>query len=1121
MRNNFKIYLLAYYIISIFGLLSCQQEKKETLFKVLEAEETGLHFENTLTQTTEFSVFDYMYFFNGGGVAVADFNNDGLPDIYLTANQGQNKMFLNRGNFKFEDITENAKVGGDGGWSTGVSVVDINNDGMMDLYISQVGDHKTLKTANQFFICQKIENGIPVYEDEAIAYDLDLVGFGTQAVFVDFDLDGDLDMFQLNHSIHENGTYGKRSDFDGEINEVSGDKYFRNENGKFIDATVESGIKSSVLGYGLGITVGDINNDGYPDIYIGNDFHENDYLYINQQDGTFKEVLTEQIQHTSRFSMGVDVADFNNDGLNDIISLDMLPYDNQILKSSLGEDPYDVYMFKKRFGYNDQFSRNNLQLNNGDGTFSEIALLADVYATDWSWAPLFIDFTNNGKKDLFISNGIPRRMNDIDYTNFQLGSEEQQMKTKLGIMEEEDLKIIEKMPRIKIPNKFFANNGGYSFSNIAEFINKNKDTYSNGAIYADFDNDGDLDIIVNNLEDKPLIYKNMSVENGQSGKALKLKLKGNAKNVDAIGARLIAFTNDGIISYEHQSVRGFQSSALTNFHVGIGDSSSVKEIFLIWPDASYQKIDKPNYNQVDTLKWQSGLAKFDYGLLKNNQVPEFIVQDLTDSFKINIKHVENSFIDFVRERLMPHMVSTAGPALAIGDVNGDGLEDIFIGSSKRNKSRILFQNDNGTFDELISPLIHSDSTFEDIDAVFRDFDNDGHLDLAIAAGGNEYWGESEYLRQRIYFNDGNGNFDQKIYLNNAFLTAGCIAAEDFNNDGLVDIFIGGRAVPNNYGKIPQSYLYINKGNREFEEVTDQLAPQLKEAGMVKSAQWADLNKDGKPDLLVAAEWEPIKIWINKGDSFELKEISSDKGWWNFVYAADVNKDGNMDIIAGNNGLNSRFKPSKEEPLRMYVNDFDDNGQIEQILTYYLQGKETFFANHADVTKQMPQLKKKYLYATDYAKADLNSLLGEAKLKKSDVFEVNTFESVWFENTGNQNYKKHNLPEKFQFSTINAGALINKKEGFNMLLAGNFYDNTIEMGKYDADYGNILGSTEQDTAFLRLAKGLQIKGQVRKITPIEIKGNSYLIITKNDGYVQLLSINKISEKLNLQVSNEVN
>ncbi len=1108
MRSTFNKKLIAIGFILGMFVFSCENKNKESIFTVLGAEQTGLHFENTLTQTTEFSVFDYMYFFNGGGVAVADFNNDGLPDIYMTANQGTNKMFLNKGDFQFEDITEQANVGGDGGWSNGVSAVDINNDGLMDLYVSQVGDHKTLKSANQLFICQKIENGIPVYEDEAIAFDLDLVGFGTQTVFVDFDLDGDLDMFQLNHSIHENGTFGQRSDFEAEISEASGDKFFRNENGEFVDATVESGIRSSVLGYGLGITVGDVNNDGYPDIYIGNDFHENDYLYINQQDGTFKEVLTEQMQHTSRFSMGVDVADFNNDGLNDIISLDMLPYDNQILKSSLGEDPYDVYMFKKRFGYNDQFSRNNLQLNNGDGTFSEIALLADVYATDWSWAPLFMDFTNNGRKDLFISNGIPRRMNDIDYTNFQLGSEEQQMKTKLGIMEEEDLKIIEKMPRIKIPNKFFQNTGGYSFTDITTGVENNMDTYSNGAIYADFDNDGDLDLIVNNLEEKPLIYRNMSVENGKSGKSLRLKLKGNPGNIDAIGSRLIALTSKGVITYEHQPVRGFQSSTLTNFHIGIGDTLAIKEIFLIWPDATYQKIENPKYNQVDTIKWRSGLEKFDYNLLqKNREEPAFAVKDLTDSFGISIKHEENPFIDFVRERLMPHMVSSAGPALAVGDINGDGLDDFFIGSSKRNRSRIFVQNATGKFDELISPIINKDSTFEDVDAVFRDFDNDGHLDLAIAAGGNEYWGDSEYLRQRIYFNDGAGNFDQKVYLENAYVTAGCIAAEDFNGDGLLDIFIGGRAAPKNYGKIPDSFLYLNTGNRKFEEVTDKVAPQLKKAGMVKSAQWADLNKDNKPDLLVASEWEPVKVWINNGSTFELEEVSSDKGWWNFVYAADVNNDGKMDIIAGNNGLNSRFKPSKEEPVRMYVNDFDDNGQIEQILTYYLQGKETVFANHADITKQMPHLKKKYLYATDYANADLNSLFGESKLEESEAFEANTFESVWFESDGTGNYKKHILPAKFQFSTINAGALLSEAESFNMLVAGNFYDNTIEMGKYDADYGNILGTSPNGKTVLKTAKGLQIKGQVRKIAPIDIRGGRFLIITKNDGYVQVLSIKK--------------
>ncbi|MBK6266391.1 VCBS repeat-containing protein [Marivirga sp. S37H4] len=1106
MNNTLNQRITFFLLTGLILFTACKEDASEAAFSLLEADRTGLDFENKLQQTTEFSVFDYMYFFNGGGVAVADFNNDGLPDLYFTANQGKNKMFLNKGNFKFEDITEQAKIGGTGGWSTGVSVVDINNDGMMDLYISEVGDHKSLKSTNQLFLCQKIENGIPVYEDKAIAYDLDLVGFSTQAVFVDFDLDGDLDMFQLNHSVHENGTYGKRSDFTGKVSEVSGDKYFRNDNGRFVNVTEQAGFHSSVLGYGLGIATGDVNNDGYPDIYIGNDFHENDYLYLNQQDGTFKEVLTEQIRHTSRFSMGVDMADFNNDGLNDIISLDMLPYDQVILKSSLGEDAFDVYNFKKRFGYNDQFARNNLQLNNGDSTFSEIALMADVYATDWSWAPLLMDFDNDGKKDLFVSNGIPRRMNDIDYTNFLTNNKEQQMKTQMGIMEKEDLEIVEKMPQIKIPNKFFINKGEYAFDDISGFVSNNIDSYSNGAVFVDLDNDGDLDIVVNNIEDKPYIYQNLSVENGHSGGALRLKLKGNPKNIDAIGTKLIAVMDSGIISYEHYPVRGFQSSALSNFHIGIGDTAKVKAIYLIWPDVSYQTIEKANYSSVDTLQWKKGLPKFDYSLVKEKTVFDYYVKDVSDSTGLSIKHEENNFVEFNRERLVPHMVSTAGPAVAVGDLNGDGLDDVFIGSAKRIPNKLLFQKADGTFEEVESVLLRNDSIFEDVDAVLKDFDNDGHLDLAVASGGNEYWGDSEYLRQRVYFNDGNGNFVEKIYLDKAFVTASCVLAEDFNGDGLTDLFIGSRAVPKNYGQTPDSYLYLNRGNREFEEVTQQYSNELAKIGMVKSGQWADINQDGKPDLILAIEWGALKILINKGESFELQNVSDHTGWWNAVYVADVDGDGDMDIIAGNMGMNSRLKPSKDEPVKMYINDFDENGQKEQILTYYLQGKEIPFANHADLMKQMPQLRKRYLYAADFAKASLDGIFGELKIDQSEVLEVNTFENVWFENDGQMNFEKHNLPKRLQFSSINAiEKLTDPGKSADFLLAGNFYDNTIEMGKYDADYGNILGFSEYGEAIVRKTKGLSLQGQVRKLATITIDGKPHIIVARNNDFLQVLSV----------------
>jgi hypothetical protein len=1100
------------FVISILLLLvftSACSDSKESYFELLEAEKTGLHFENTLEQTTEFSFFDYMYFYNGGGVAAGDFNNDGLVDLFFTSNMGENKLFLNLGDFKFKDVSYEAGIIGEGYWSTGASVVDINQDGMLDIYVNVVGDHEILKGSNQLFVCKKIENGIPVFEDEAIAYDLDLAGFGTQAIFADFDKDGDLDMFQLNHSIHQNGTFGKRKSFEDETSNVAGDRYFRNDNDTFVNATTESGINSSVIGYGLGVVVGDVNNDGYPDIYVGNDFHENDYLYINQQDGTFEEMLTEQMQHTSRFSMGVDMADINNDGFNDIISLDMLPYDPQILKSSLGEDAFDVYRFKKDFGYNDQFARNNLQLNNQNGTFSEIALYSDVYATDWSWAPLFMDFNNNGQKDLFVSNGIPRRMNDIDYMNFMNSNIDQRKKTEMGMVDKEDLKIVEKMPEIKLPNRFFSNNADLTFDDISSSISNNQNSYSNGAIYVDLDNDGDLDIVVNNLEDKPFIYKNTAIEEGRSGKYLQLDLVGTEKNRNAIGSRVIVKLKNGqLLNYEYFPVKGFQSSAQDKFHVAIGDSTQVENIQLIWPDGSTQNLNNLKYNDVHKIKYQKGLAQFDFARLHPSD-PDYIAVEMQDSLGLNIVHEENPFVEFIREPLMPHMVSSEGPALAVADVNGDGREDFFFGSSKRTISQIWIQTEAWGFELSEQPLIKSDDTFEDVDAVFADIDNDGDQDLIIASGGNEYRGDSEYITQRVYLNDGEGNFNEKYIFEKSHLTASSVAVADFNVDGFVDVFFGGRAVPYGYGLAPGSKLYLNNQDGTFNLANNTFAPFLDEMGMVTDADVADINEDGKPDIILAIEWEPIKIMMNEGDKFSLQDVGNEKGWWKHVKAGDFNGDGLVDIMTGNTGENSRLKPTDEKPVNLYIKDFDDNGQTDPLLTYYLEGKEIPFANHAEILKQLPYLKKDWKYAQDFSRADLNEIFGRENLNSAKILSANDFSSYYYQNNGDGTFDAISLPMELQISSLNAIEFIDNEGNRELLGAGNFYENNIEMSKYDAQYGTVF-QIQDSTIDIKKVKDLRLDGQVRKMQSIKVNGKRYFLVALNDKSLKLIRINKINK-----------
>lgn len=1101
--KNSKYFILLFYLLLI---TNCTPKPGAgDWFQLLEVDHTRLDFSNSLEQTTSFNVFDYMYFFNGGGVGIGDFNNDGLVDLYFSANMESNKMFLNEGDLRFKDVTQEAGVQGTDAWSTGISVIDINNDGLLDIYVNVVGDYDVLTGVNQLYVCLGIEDGIPRYEDQAVDYGLDLVGFGTQAAFVDFDLDGDLDMYQLNHSLHQNGTFGPRDSFEGKMHPTAGDKYLENQDGVFKDVTGAVGIKSTVIGYGLGLSIGDLNFDGWPDIYIGNDFHENDYLYLNNTDGTFSEVLTKQIMHTSRFSMGTDIGDINNDGNPEVISLDMLPYDPYILKSSLGEDGYDVFKFKKSFGYNDQFARNNLQLNHGDNTYSEIGLFSGIYATDWSWAPLFMDFDNDGYNDLFVSNGIPRRMNDIDYANFQFSSEEQKQKTLSGVVDEKDLKIIEKMPQIKIPNRFFSNTGTLKFEDKEDLIFNNKASYSNGAHYADLDNDGDLDIVVNNIDDHPFIYKNLAAENGKTGNYLHINLQGPTGNINAVGARIVVVKKDELLVKENFPVRGFMSSSNVGLHVGVGDTADVENVYIVWPDRSCQEIKKPIYNKPMTAQWSQKLPFFDFEKYREKRENKYNFLDITDSVKLDFTHQENSFVEFNREPLIPYMVSSEGPALAVGDINGDGLDDVFIGGAKRKRAAFFLQNSQGTFQLHEQKSLGIDSTYEDVDAVLVDVENDGDLDLVVASGGNEYRGESDYRKSRLYLNDGQGNFQRTPAFDNAYMTASCVLPADFDKDGLVDLFFGARAVPKVFGETPTSYLFRNLGDGTFEDVTDAKLPKSGKLGMVQNGVWLDIDQEGDQDLILALDWGPVQLLQNTGQEFKTMDISATNGWWNFVLTHDFDQDGDLDIIAGNTGMNSRFKPSTAAPVKIYLNDFDDDGLKEQILTYEVAGKEIPFATHAELTKRLVSLKKDYLYAKDMANASLEDLFGRDKLSNAFKLEVQNAQSMFFENQGGLKFQGHALPGALQFSQLQNGLVkdLDNDGMYEVFLAGNFKDNNIEMGTYDANYGNVLEiSGAKDMKVWDLGE-MKIKGQVKRVESITINGKNCLIIAKNNDRAQVL------------------
>jgi hypothetical protein len=1107
-------YIFILYSLSLI-LFSCSEKRqlKSPLFKTLNSKLTGINFSNTLTPTPQFNLFSYMYYYNGSGVGAGDFNNDGLIDLFFSANEGDNKLYLNKGAMKFEDITSLSRIPQDGGWSTGVSVVDINNDGLLDIYICKVGHYKTLNSKNQLLICKGIDkNGIPVYKDEAKEYGLDFSGFSTQAAFFDYDGDGDLDMFLLNHSVNHDGNYAPRKNFLNTFDSLAGQKFYRNDSYKnssgetiihFTDVTRLCGINGSKIGYGLGVAIADIDLDGWPDFYVGNDFHENDYLYINQKNGTFSEENNKRMMHSSQFSMGVDIADINNDAYPEIISMDMLPYDPYILRRSLAEDDYNIFMQKIAYGYNYQYARNNLQFNRRNGLFSETGQYSGVYATDWSWSALWMDFDNDGAKDLFISNGIPRRMNDIDYINF-VSNDEIQQKLRSNSIEDKDMSLINKFPEIKIPNKFFRNTGSLVFNDITDSIRDNVSTFSNGAVYADLDNDGDLDIVVNNINEPALVYENTTNDKKNKLYAT-IKLKGTENNINAIGAKIIVYANDGIRTYENNPVHGFQSSMQGPVHIGLYNTK-VDSVILIWPDNTYQPLDIKTNQQI-SISYRRNLPTFDYTKLtswyKNTDAQ---VENITPATGLNYMHIENPFNEFNREPLLPHMLSTEGPALAVADINHDGLEDVFIGASKTFHNAVFLQTPDGKFVQKLQPEMLKDSMWENVDAVWVDVNNDNNVDLLIATGGNEYYGKDQHLLPLLYLNDGKGNLTRK---NDAFtdiyLTQSVVAPYDFNGDGFIDLFIGGRAEPWNYGAIPRSYLLQNDKTGKFIDVTQHYSKALLYPGMVTHALWFDINKDGNKDLLLSYEWGGIDAFINKNKGFIKKEITNKKGWWNFMLPCDIDNDGDIDFIAGNYGLNNKLKASEKEPVSLYYNDFDDNGKKEQVLTYYLQGEEIPFATKQELEKQLPYLKKKYLYAEDFAKSSLTALFGTDKLKEADKLAADYFSNAVLLNKGNLEFEVKALPFEAQLTTYRDAVIVNANNDDlpDILMMGNYYDNNVELGRNDADFGTILINKGRGQFECHTLNGIEIKGQVRHIKSVQIGKQKAFILARNNDSLMVI------------------
>ena len=1106
--------LLSMLFIFLIGIYTpaCRKTNSSdhSLFTVLDSSKTGITFANRLLPTPAFNLFSYMYYYNGAGVGVGDFNNDGLPDLFFAASQHPNALYLNRGQMKFDDVSLAAGIPRDSSWSTGVSVIDINRDGLLDIYVCKVGNYKILKGKNQLLVCDSIDvKGIPHYTERAADYGLDFSGFSTHAAFLDYDGDGDLDMFLLNHSVNHDGNYAPREVFENTFDSLAGQRLYRNDtrkekdgsvSGKFTNVTREAGIKGTRIGYGLGVAVSDINLDGWPDIYVGNDFHENDYLYINQKNGSFRDENIQRLSHTSQFSMGVDVADINNDAHPDVVSMDMLPYDPYMLRRSLAEDDYTIFEQKIFYGYMYQYARNNLQLNRGNGTFGEIGQYAGIQATDWSWAALWMDFDNDGNKDLFVSNGIPKRMNDIDYINFVSGDDIQQ-KLRSNNIRDKDLSLTKKFPEIKIPNQFFRNTGNLRFDNYTDSIKNNLPTFSNGAAYADLDLDGDLDIVVNNIDDPGLIYANNTNTSKSKIASASITLQGSELNPLAIGARVLLYRQHEIASYEYQPVHGFQSSMLLPMHIGL-NTKKIDSAILIWPDHRYQHI-RLHTDKRDTFQYNSQLPLFNFERFHQDK-KEQDWEDVTASTGFNYRHVENVFNEFNREPLMPAMMSTEGPAIAVADINRDGLEDIFCGASKGYPAAVYLQTAGGTFQKLPEPALAVDSMWEHVAAVWLDVNRDGNPDLLIATGGNEYYGNDEHQQPLLYVNDGSGKLTrQQGAFPGIYGTFSCIAVNDINKDGLPDLFLGGRAEPWKYGVPARSYLLVNNGKMQFEDKTDQLCPELVTPGMITDAHWQDFDKNGQADLLVSYDWGGIDLWLTVGKKMQKKVITDRHGWWNSCTPVDVDGDGDLDIVAGNFGLNSRLQASEKEPVQMWVGDFDDNGIFEQIVTYHLRGEEICFSSKTQLEKRMPVLKKQFLYAEEFAKTSVSQLFPSAKWKAAHRLYANYFANTVFLNQGNLRFEPLVLPGAAQFTSLRTSVAQRDSTGIGLLHLGNFYEYNVEIGRQDAGEGLWIRYPVGKEPKVDIIKNFRISGQVRKILPIHIRGKQAYILAKNNDSWQII------------------
>lgn len=1090
-------------LLLTFLVFSCKEKEpkenyqapKDPLFVKMLPEATGITFQNIVQDDSTYNILTYRNFYNGGGVAIGDINNDGLPDVFLTANLGESKLYLNKGDFKFTDITSKTNIKSKRGWRTGVTMADVNADGWLDIYICNSGNINGDNKENELYINQ----GNNTFTEQAKQFGLNDPGFTTHASFFDYDLDGDLDCYILNNSFVDVSKFDiikARSSRDI----LGGHKLMRNDNGHFTDVSEKTGIASIKISFGLGVSVSDMNGDMYPDIYVSNDFYEKDYLYINQKNGSYKDELAERTGHISSSSMGADIADINNDGFMDVMTTDMLPEDEYRLKTMNRFDDFHVENLKYRSNFYYQYPQNTLQLNNGKGEFSEIAWYAGIAATDWSWGALAFDFENDGNKDIFISNGIYRDITDMDFSDFLANkSEVKKVVTQKGRFDFRD--FLPYIPSTKLSNYAYVNQKNLTFKNEAYSLGLGEPSFSNGVAYADLDNDGDMDLVVNNLNNPCFVYRN-ETNKKKSNHFLKIAFDGQKPNLFGVGTRVTAYRHGNKQVLQNYPVRSFQSCVDTKLIFGLGAETALDSLEVIWPDLKMQTIYNVEVDKELTVHQRGANNRF----ISATKHTTTIFSDMSGVFfKTATQHKENEYVDFDVERLIPYMLSAEGPKLALGDVNNDGKEDVFVGSAVDEIGKVLIQTSTG-FETSLQTAFETDKDKEDAGAVFFDVDNDKDADLLVASGGYQFDQGSSLLNCRLYLNDGKGNFTNGK-MAEISTNASCVKVTDYDKDGFTDVFIGGRAIAGNYGKPGRSYLLHNENGK----LVDKTPEILKDAGMVTDATWSDINKDGYEDLVVVGNWMPVTFFFNHKGLLNQKEtVANSSGLWNCITAADINKDGNIDFLLGNWGLNSRLHATADKPMELFVNDFDNNGTSECILTYYWpDGKSHLFNSKSDIVSQLPGLKKKFLLHKDFAGKSINQVLDVEAVNQSSKLQIQTLASSTLKRKGNE-WLLEELPQMTQLSPVfSIVANDFNYDGYvDIISGGNFFNVKPDLGRLDANAASVfLGGSNGSFKYIPgPASGINIKGQLRDATVVLHNGKKVIFMARNNASLICLGLN---------------